>query len=92
VVIRVLQAGQNPEGMSLTPDFFARGRAPERSAPDPQISRGFPDMTPKTLGDAGFTLCRVVNPSNRILCLTRLFCTGYTYTFSKLAPSEGTRD
>jgi hypothetical protein len=32
---RVLQAGQNPEGMSLRPEFFARGRAPEMLAPDP---------------------------------------------------------
>jgi hypothetical protein len=78
--------------MPWTPDFFARGRAPEMAAPDPQISRGFPDMTPKHLKDAGFTLSRVVNPLNRILCLIRLFCTVYTHTFSKLARSEGSKD
>ena len=78
--------------LPLTPDFFARGRVPEMSAPDAQISRGFPDMTPKHFGDASFTLRRVVNHLNRILCLIRLFCTVYTYTFSKLARSEGTKD
>jgi hypothetical protein len=71
VISRVLQAGQNPEGIPLTPGFFARGHTPEMSAPDPQISRGFPDMIPKNFGDAGFTLGRALNPSNRILCLRR---------------------
>jgi hypothetical protein len=54
--IRVLQAGQIPEGMSLTPHYFARGNAPEMSVPGPQIARGFPNMTPQNFGDSGFTL------------------------------------
>jgi hypothetical protein len=92
VASRVLHAGQNFEGMTLTPQCFARGQVPEMSAHDPQISRGFPDMTSKTFGAACFALCRlcrVTNPSQSIFCLSRLLCTVYTYRFSKLAYFEG---
>ncbi len=82
---RVLQAAQNFQGKTLTPQFFARGHVPEMSARDPKIARGFPDMTSKTFGAACFALCRVINPSHCIFCLSRLFCTVYTYRFSKLA-------
>jgi hypothetical protein len=65
---RVLQAGQNPEGMSLTPQFFARGHAPEMSAPDRQIARGYSDMTPQALlSHISFLLS---SPHLSLFCMT----------------------